>query len=124
MQSASMPFGQMMTVGMPARPPTLQVGPAAGVPILPAGPVPSAPQSSVPRPGMTTTVATNFVVGGDTEVIACNWLKAHFEYRAEVRAGISNSEVYRRYVGSCSAHGLRNVVNPAMFLSCVRFVTY
>ena len=86
---------------------TLSSHPTAG---LPTGTTGAPMPASAPPSGM----------GINSEAMARNWLQNHFEFRADVSGGLTKTDMYKRYVASCSAYGLQNLLNPVMFASCVR----
>jgi hypothetical protein len=88
-----------------------------GVTLPPQHPVSGFP----PRPlGTPTVTGTPSAVGVDSEAVTCKWLQAQYEFRADLGTGVTRMEMYRRYVASCSACGLQNVLNPVSFAACIR----
>jgi hypothetical protein len=83
------------------------------------------PQISVsgfPQRAMVTTSVTGTPSAGgvDSEAVACKWLPTQYEFRADLGTGVTRMEMYRRYIASCSACGLQNVLNPVSFAACIR----
>ena len=58
----------------------------------------------------------------ECESLACSWLQSQYEVQRQSDCKLSRMDMYRRYVSMSGARGLQNIVTPAGFAACIKYV--
>ncbi|CAD5117237.1 DgyrCDS6033 [Dimorphilus gyrociliatus] len=56
----------------------------------------------------------------DGEILARNWLQAHYEYVEDSSSAIAHADLYQAYLAGANVNHIRNPVTSNVFITCVR----